>query len=185
MLENTTSAARLSWSAEHSSLVADALRGNVGARQPVRLRVHGESMLPTLWPGDVVEIESCSLDDVQPGEIVLARREDRLFLHRFASRCWPNGFVMRGDSMPGPDPQYTAEALLGRLARREEGGRFSEATLPPRLASKWVGLAWRRALGILLCYSGIARRLALKLHDRHERARGLPHNQSATESESL
>ena len=43
-------------------------------------------MLPALWPGDVVEIASCSLEDVRPGEIVLARREGRLFLHRLVGR---------------------------------------------------------------------------------------------------
>ena len=48
-------------------------------------QVHGESMLPALWPGDVVEIESCSLEDIRPGEIVLAQRDGRLFLHRFVA----------------------------------------------------------------------------------------------------
>src|SRR5208337_571164 len=118
-LESDASAARSSWSAERSALAADVLRR--GGR--LRLRVHGESMLPALWPGDVVEIASCSLEDVRPGEIVLARREGRLFLHRLVRRCLvapgtPNGFLLRGDSMPGSDPQFPPEALLGRLVRR-------------------------------------------------------------------
>src|SRR5258708_40141805 len=106
---------RSSWSAEGSALVAESLRASGCSR----LRVHGESMLPALWPGDVVEIASCSLEDVRPGEIVLARREGRLFLHRLVGRFngpgTPNGFLLRGDSMPGPDPQFPTEALLGRL----------------------------------------------------------------------
>src|SRR5271157_6211990 len=111
MLENATNAAHSSWSAERSALLADVLHRGHGLRQGVRLRVHGESMLPALWPGDVVEIASCSLEDVRPGEIVLARREGRLFLHRLVRRCLvapgtPNGFLLRGDSMPGSDPQF-------------------------------------------------------------------------------
>src|ERR1019366_5215955 len=52
MLEDNPSTARLRWRAAGSALVADALCG----RGSLRLRVHGESMLPTLWPGEVVEI---------------------------------------------------------------------------------------------------------------------------------
>jgi hypothetical protein len=110
-------------------------------------------MLPVLWPGDVVEIASCSLQDVRPGEIVLAKRDGRLFLHRLV-RPTSNGFLLRGDSMPGIDPQFASEALLGRFVRnRGEKRRISAPAVS-------------RAVGMLLCYCGVARRLALKLHNR-------------------
>ncbi len=148
-LEDTASAALSSCSAERSALVADALRcGGF-----LRLRVRGESMLPVLWPGDVVEIASCSLEEVRPGEIVLALRDGRLFLHRLV-RPTSNGFLLRGDSMPSTDPQFSPEALLGRLVC--SGGE-----------QRWISApAVSRAVGRLLCYCGIARRLALKLHNR-------------------
>jgi hypothetical protein len=171
-LENTASAPRSSWSAERSALVVDTLRrsGRSNVRQSVRLRVHGESMLPALWPGDVVEIASCSLEDLRPGDIVLARREGRLFLHRLLGRlngpCTPNGFLLRGDSMPGPDPQFPTEALLGRLVRKVD-----ESTDEEWFSVKGFGVKWSRALGILLCHCGVARRLALKLHSRRKAAR--------------
>jgi signal peptidase I len=151
-VEDTANTPRSSWSAVRSALVADVLRGSGHLRQDVRLRVHGESMLPALWPGDVVEIASCSLKDLRPGEIVLAEREDRLFLHRLIAPCTPNGFRLRGDSMPASDPQYPPEALLGRLVRSVDERRgLSSAILS-------------RALGMLFCHCGAARRLALKLH---------------------
>src|ERR1700689_5188864 len=102
MREEVPSAARSDWSAESCALAADAL--NQGGL--LRLRVHGESMLPTIWPGDVVEIASCSMEDVRSADIVLAARDGRLFLHRFIARETPNGFRLRGDSMPGCDPEY-------------------------------------------------------------------------------
>ena len=175
MLEATTSAARLDWNAERSALVADVLRGNPGSRQTVRLRVHGESMLPTLWPGDVVEIESCSLASVRPGDIALAHAEGRLFLHRFVELRSPEAFVMRGDSMPASDPQFPAQALIGRLVRRvvidrSVNGRSSEAgievTPQADLDSGRFDMALSRALGFVLCHFGAVRRLALKLHRR-------------------
>ncbi len=164
LTEDTASTPRSSWHAEGSALVAAALRRGGSSPQStsqctpqrtpqaVRLRVHGESMLPGLWPGDVVEIASCSMEDVRPGEIVLAVREGRFFLHRLITPCTPNGFRLRGDSMPGCDPQYPPEALLGRLVRGSDERRsLSSASLS-------------RALGMLLCHCGAARRLALKLH---------------------
>ena len=113
-------------------------------------------MLPALWPGDVVEIASCSPEDVRPGEIVLALRDGRFFLHRLVTRSQPSGFVLRGDSMPGSDPQFPLEALLGRLMRN--ANKVSRAT--------WFGVKCSRGLGLLLCHCSLARRVALKLRHR-------------------
>jgi hypothetical protein len=161
MLESTTitstTTARSTANAERSALVADALR--LSGR--LRLQVHGESMLPALWPGAVVEIASCSLEDVRPGEIVLARRDGRLFLHRLVSTCKPQGFLLRGDSMPGSDPQFPAEALLGRLVNKADERRGVSG-----FDMKWFGVKWSRALGMVLCHCSVARRLALKFHSR-------------------
>ncbi|MBZ5657187.1 MAG: S24/S26 family peptidase [Acidobacteriia bacterium] len=140
-----------SWNAKRSALAADALRR--GGR--LRLRVRGESMLPSVWPGDMVEIADCHLEDVHPGEIVLALREDRLFLHRFLARRGDEGFLLRGDSMAAPDPMFPLSAFQGRLVHLLRTGTIA---LPVPLRP------WSRALGVLLCYCGIARRFALRVH---------------------
>jgi signal peptidase I len=166
MMEDPAISPCSSWSAEGSALVADALRRSGRLRQIVHLRVHGESMLPALWPGDVVEIASCSPEDVRPGEIVLALRDGRLFLHRFVGRfndpCKPSGFLLRGDSMPGPDPRFPPGAMLGRLVRRVGKERGVAAATQRR----WFAVKCSRALGALFCHCGLARRLALRLHPR-------------------
>jgi hypothetical protein len=141
-----------SWSAERSALAADSLRR--GGR--LRLQVRGESMLPSLWPGDAIEIADCQLGDIQPGEIVLALRDGRLFLHRFRAHRGQYGFLLRGDSMASPDPVFPSNAFLGRLVGIASAGRT--IPVPVRLRP------WCRALGWLACYSGIVRRLALRLH---------------------
>lgn len=120
----------------------------------MRLRVRGESMLPSLWPGEVVEIAGCSADDVHPGEIALALRDGRFFLHRFVGRSRADGFLLRGDSMPAPDPEFSSEELLGRVV---------DCTPPLR--------PWSRAIGQLFCHCGPARRLVLKLHAARQRDR--------------
>jgi hypothetical protein len=143
-----------SWNAERSALAADALRR--GGR--LRMQVRGESMLPSVWPGDTVEIADCELEQIHPGEIVLALREDRLFLHRFLAHHGQEGFLLRGDSMAGPDPIFPSTAFHGKLIQIVRAGRAISIPAPLR--------PWSRALGLLLCYSGIIRRLALRRHSR-------------------
>jgi hypothetical protein len=154
MLEDTTNAARLFWITESSVLAADGLRQG----GYLRLRVYGESMLPALWPGDEVEIESCSLENLRPGEIVLAMRDNRFFLHRLVATSTSNGFLLCGDSMPAPDPAFPTEALLGHLVAKASRGLRIFALRPG------FGAKWSRALGWLLCHFSLARRLVLKFH---------------------
>jgi hypothetical protein len=142
-----------SWNAERSALAADALRR--GRR--LRLQVRGESMLPSVWPGDTVEVANGQLENVHPGEIVLALREDRLFLHRFLAHRGQDGFRLRGDSMAASDPIFPATAFQGSLVHIVRAGRTIPLPVPLR--------PWSRALGVLFCYCGIARRLALKFHN--------------------
>ena len=165
--------AAVSVAAERSALAAHVLRGSGG----LRLQARGESMLPTLWPGDVVEITRCSVEDVQRGEIVLALREGSFFLHRFVARCEPAGFELRGDSMPAPDPQFPDEAFLGRLTGRLGHGTISEIAAEQARAN-WESAdrgysdarpvmplsIWSWAVGRVLSYCGPARRLSLRLH---------------------
>lgn len=50
----------------------------------VRLKVTGASMLPAVWPGDVVTVRHCGVAEFQPGQIILYRRAGKLTLHRVA-----------------------------------------------------------------------------------------------------
>jgi hypothetical protein len=141
-------------SEERSSLAAEVLRRS----GRLRLQVHGESMLPTIWPRAIVEIATCSAEDVKQGEIVLATRDGRLFLHRFVGRE-EGGFLLRGDSMPGTDAVFQGDALIGRLVN---GSMASEYSSFP------FGIIYR-AIGQLLCDCGPLRRVVLNLHQRWER----------------
>jgi hypothetical protein len=128
----------------------------------LRLQVRGESMLPTLWPGDIAEIAFCSLRDVRRGEIVLGFREGRFFLHRLLSPD-RESFVTLGDSMPSPDPVFPANALLGKLMTVNRAGKLVSGRLRP----------WSRAVGMVVCYCSFARHFALRLHSSRHQARPL------------
>jgi len=143
-------------SGERAALAAEVLRRS----GRLRLQVHGESMLPTIWPRAVVEILSCSVGDVKRGEIVLAIRDGRLFLHRFMVRS-RDGFVLQGDSMPGPDPIFQDEACIGKLVNGSVAPAYK--TFPFAIVY--------HAIGRLVCYCGPVRRTALNLYQRWEKWR--------------
>jgi Peptidase S24-like len=143
-------------SGERSELAAEVLRRSGG----LRLQVRGESMLPTIWPRAIVEIVSCSVCDVKRGEIVLAMRDGRLFLHRFVG-CEEGGFTLQGDSTPRPDPVFENGALIGKLVNGY--GARASSVFPVRLLC--------RAMGRLFCDCGPVRRVALSLHRRWDQWR--------------
>jgi hypothetical protein len=58
--------------------------------------------------------------------------------------------------MAAPDPMFPLSAFQGRLVHLLRTGRTIALPVPLR--------PWSRALGVLLCYCGIARRLALRVH---------------------
>jgi signal peptidase I len=145
--------ANVSASAQRTSLAVEGLR----SAGRLSFRVHGTSMLPTLWPGDMVTIEACAVEDVRAGEVVLACSGDRLFLHRFVGAT-ENGFRLRGDSMPGSDPEFGREAMLGRLLDVARLGR----SVRPAAKRNFVS----RSLGFCFCHFDLARRIALRWHQR-------------------
>lgn len=136
------------------SLAAEVLR-NTGK---LRLVARGHSMLPALWPGDLLNIEAAGLDRVRAGDVVLFIREGRFFIHRVVGRNESTrpSLVTRGDSMPQADAPVFAEELLGRVVSFQRH-RTRSSGVPPCC---W----WRRCLGLVLAYSDHLRSVALGVH---------------------
>jgi signal peptidase I len=121
------------------SLTVEMLR----RRGAVRLRAWGTSMLPALWPGDLLTIQSRDYDEVVPGDIVLVMRDNRFFVHRLierrkvGDRC---AWITRGDAMPQNDPPAAEFELMGRVTFIRRGNRTVE---PSRKLSLFTSaLAW-------------------------------------------
>ncbi len=143
------------------SLASEVLR----TTGTVRLGALGYSMLPTLWPGDLLTIEAKSFDQVQAGDVVLFTREDRFFIHRILRKEDLAGrkcLVTRGDAMPEPDAPVYSGDFLGKVVAVE----YDDETFAVPACS---GL--RRQVGLLLTHSGRLRSLALRCHDWRGRTR--------------
>jgi len=97
----------------------------VSSSGSLRLCVTGWSMLPSVWPGDTLIVERIHGDAVCPGDIVLFRRDRRLFAHRvIASPAGVASILTRGDSMPGADPPVLKNDLLGRVSFIQRDGKL-------------------------------------------------------------
>jgi len=91
-----------------------------------RLAVGGASMLPSIWPGDVLEIHRVAAADLAPGDILVFARENRLVVHRVLRvNGETDGVVLitRGDCSPRADSPISAEELLGRVRAIRRGHR--------------------------------------------------------------
>lgn len=143
-------------------------------RGEVCLTAWGMSMLPSLWPGDLLTVQAVGQEEVTPGDIVLVIREKRCFVHRLVEmQVSENGVrvITRGDAMPQDDPPMPAE-LLGRVISVQRGKRSFVPT--SRVPLLHFAAAW------ILCRSGRCRSLAIRFHAA--RLRGLGHIGSSSDS---
>jgi hypothetical protein len=81
----------------------------------IRLQALGTSMLPAIWPGDVLRIESTSGEEIVPGDIVLVARNRRFFIHRLIEKR-NSHWITRGDSLPHNDEPVAQVQVLGKVS---------------------------------------------------------------------
>jgi Peptidase S24-like len=84
----------------------------------VRFVAHGSSMIPSIYPGDLLTVRSESIAGARCGEIVLFLLSGRFFVHR-VMRKWSERnrivFATRGDALSQEDPSVDGSQLLGRV----------------------------------------------------------------------
>lgn len=121
-----------------------------------RLMVTGTSVLPAVWPGDILTVHHRDMEDILPGQIVLCARDGGFSAHRVVRMIQNRdcAFVItRGDRLVRTDPPVSAGELLGRVTVIERGNR----SIVPR------GPFWGQIASWILCRSELCTRLLLRL----------------------
>lgn len=138
------------------SLAAEVLQSS----GHLKLRATGASMLPTLWPGDLLTIQHSNFDQVESGDVVLFSRDGRFFLHRILSktRLVDEFLVTRGDCMPQADRPVRPGELLGRVTKIERDVGLFAPTLK-------LGLI-PRIFARMLSHCNLLRLIAMRLDAR-------------------
>lgn len=124
----------------------------------LQLRVQGVSMLPTLWPGDLLTLQSQDYEQTEAGDLVLYVRGGRFFVHRTVRKTATEDetfLITRGDCMAEDDPPVPAADLLGRVTRIERRGLLLEPG--------WKLSFTRRIFAGLLCRWDLLRNVILRL----------------------
>ena len=121
----------------------------------IRMEALGTSMLPSIWPGDILSIEHRAGQEMVAGDIVLVARDRRFFVHRLIAKH-SSGWITRGDCLPQNDQSVTEVQVLGKVSLIDRKTRVLVPT--PRLSHFARSLAWT------LCRSDFLRQIALRLH---------------------
>jgi hypothetical protein len=161
-----------------------------------KLAVTGTSMLPSVWPGDILEVRRASATEILAGEIALFERGGRLFAHRVVSRVVEKVprvntavgepgvdgedtgatgsrvlLVTRGDRLREADPPVEPEQVLGRVTGVLRGNS-SVVPKAPRMPSLSGLTRWVRIASWALSRSDLATRLLVRLHGAWRVGRG-------------
>lgn len=128
----------------------------------LQMRVTGWSMLPTIFPGDTLMLESTSSERVDEGDIVLFRSDNdrRLFVHRVSGKIGSAPemqIITRGDGMRRPDPPVSCPQLLGKVSFIVRDGRLLQPARSPSLSD--------RAVSALVSRSSSAARVLVGVHN--------------------
>ena len=104
----------------------------------VRLKVTGASMLPSLWPGDILTVRRRSVADLVPGQIVLCYRNQAFVAHRLVGKRG-RSLITRGDSLPYYDRPFREDEVLGQVVGVLRHGRSIDPSPTWRLrAASWI-----------------------------------------------
>lgn len=134
-------------------LAAELLRKG----EAIQLKAHGTSMLPAIWPGDVLTIEHRSDMSIAVGEIVVSAIDDRIFIHRLLRRDLASEeWITRGDCLEHDDPAIREAQIIGRVI---EIRRYHRAFAPHQRCSLFA-----KAQSLILRRSDLIRGIALRVH---------------------
>jgi hypothetical protein len=85
----------------------------------IRFVARGSSMIPTIYPGDLLTVRSQAMAEARQGHIVLALREGRFWAHRVIRKWREDNRLLvatRGDALPNEDPSLDESQVLGCVA---------------------------------------------------------------------
>lgn len=118
----------------------------------VRLQVSGASMLPSIWPGDVLTVRRRSVAEMLPGQVALCYRDGGFVAHRVIGRRGDE-LITRGDSHTFEDSPFSSDHVLGEVVSIRRGDR--SVSLSPG--------GWHRAGSWMAARSEVCTRMLLRL----------------------
>ena len=114
----------------------------------VELRITGTSMIPTLWPGDLVSVEPARRRKLLTGDLVVFQRDERLIVHRIVGRDQAGAgcrILTRGDTQIAPGDAVPESDVLGLVAAIHRFGVRRPVMPTQGVASRTLSRITRRS----------------------------------------
>ena len=146
----------------HLALAEEVLR----ASGELRFVAQGSSIVPTIFPGDVLVVRREAAGRIFCNDVVLFIQGGRWFAHRvihMAKEGAQPSLITRGDALPADDPPVTEHELLGRVTALRRGRRVVTLTGPEAAWSKFLRWAVRKSGSVtlvLLRWNSLRKRFA-------------------------
>lgn len=132
----------------------------------IRFVAHGASMVPAIFPGDVLLARHRAIGSTRCGDVALWSRDGRFCAHRVVQRVKTekeNAIVTRGDALQDQDPAIGSEEFLGQVHAIVRRGRQIDLAGPQGVVSRAMGFLARHSdfwTTWLLRYNSLMWRLA-------------------------
>ncbi len=130
------------------SLASEVLRTSGG----LRFAALGASMVPAIFPGDILIVRRETARRVRCGDVVLCFRAGRFCAHRLIAKLEEGGrlsLVTRGDALRENDPALAESELLGRVTAVVRGRKRIELGGRATAREDLLGWAARRSNGVV------------------------------------
>ena len=118
----------------------------------LRFAALGASMVPTIFPGDILIIRRETAGSAQCGNVVLCSRAGRFCAHRLVAKQEQDGrlsLVTRGDALRENDPPLAESELLGLVTTVIRGRKRIELDGHPTAREILLRWAARRSNGVV------------------------------------
>jgi len=127
--------------------LATKMLRSFGELRPV---VRGASMVPTLFPGDVLVVRRESARTARQGDVMLLFRQGFFCAHRLVStgEAASARLITRGDALPQDDPPFGEDELVGRVTSViRRGKRIELDRVTSRMSHRLLRRIVRRSQG--------------------------------------
>ncbi len=129
------------------SLASEVLRTSGG----LRFAALGGSMVPTIFPNDILIVRRETARSVHSGDVLLCFRESRFCAHRLVEKREEGerlALITRGDALAQNDAPVTEDEMLGRIEAVVRGRKRIELDGNPSGGELLLRWAVRRSDGV-------------------------------------
>ncbi len=132
----------------------------------LRFVASGASMVPAVFPGDILIVRNQPIERARCGDVALWSREGRFYAHRVVRTAKAGeraAIVTRGDALNQDDAPVESDEFLGHVCGVVRRGKHVDLGASPNVGALIVRFLVRRSDGVtkcLLLYSSLRWRLA-------------------------